>query len=231
MEQEEFDKEKEIEWLVGSIKRDNARAKSIGILCICSFILMVGLVIYCFTYDINDPAGYELLNHMGIYIDKLQGLSLTNILYLALLGALLFIPAVSALIAVFRIEKIDDAREILRINDQQSKVGRVCEYVFFITIVAYIIVSPSTMKMKFVNVIILLRQLLFAKMDVKDIIWWLLAIVVTVCMIVMGDVVSGCIFVFFIVGIYLFIRYTGLGPKYQGDEDIKQLRELVNDGE
>lgn len=231
---EENEKQKEIEWLVGSIKRDFARAKSLTIWGIVSVILMVGLVIYCFTYDVNDPAGFDMLNDMGIYIDKSQGLSLTNIIYLAFLGVLLSIIAVSSLIVGKRIEKVEDAREMLRILDQHSKLNRVCEYAFFISMVAYIIISPGIMKMKSVAVLIVIRQLLFAKMDVNDLMWWLLAIAVAVCMFVMGDVASGCTFIFcmlLVVGVYFYRRYTGFDPKHQGpDAEIEQLRELVKEG-
>lgn len=233
MEREEINKE--IEWLMGTIKRDNARSKFISVFGIVSWILMVGLVIYCFAYDVNDPAGYEVLDSMGIYIDKSQGLSLTTIIYLAFLGVILSIIAVSSLIAVKRIEKVEDAREMLRIFDQNSKLGRVCEYAFFISMVAYIIISPSIMKMKFVAVLIVLRQLLFAKADVKDMMWWLLAIAVAVCMFVMGDVESGCIFIFCMflaVGVYLYRRYIGFDPKRDGpDAEIERLRELVKESD
>ena len=232
MEREEINKE--IEWLMGTIKRDNARTKYIGIFAIVSWILMVGLVIYCFTYDVNDPAGFEMLDNMGIYIDKSQGLSLTNIIYLAFLGVLLSLLPVSSLIAVKRIEKVEDAREMLRIFDQSNKLVRVCEYAFYISMVAYIIISPDIMKMKFVAALIVFRQLLFAKADVKDMMWWLLAIVVAVCMFVMGDVESGCIFIFCMflaVGVYLYRRYIGFDPKRDGpDADVDRLREILKEG-
>ena len=231
---DENEKQKEIEWLVGSIKRDIARAKSMNIWGIVSGILMVGLVIYCFTYDVNDPAGFDMLNSMGIHIDESQGLSLTTIIYLAFLGILLFIPVVSSLIAGMRIEKVEDARDMLRIIDQNNKLARVCEYAFFISTVAYIFISPSTMKMKFVAVLIVLRQLLIAKPDVKDMMWWWLAIAVAVCMFVMGDIASGCILVFCLLlffGVHLYRRYTGSDPEHDGpDEEIEQLRELVKEG-
>ena len=234
MEREEINRE--IEWLVGSIKRDHARTKPLIFVSIFLIILMVGLLIYCFAYDVNDPAGYEMLDSMGIYIDESQGLSLTNIIYLAFLGVLFFIPTVSSLIEEKRIEKVEDAREMLKIFDQSSKIGRVCEYAFYISMVAYIIISPDVMKMKFVAVLIVFRQLLFAKADVNDMMWWLLAIIVAVCMFVMGDVTSGCTFIFgmlLVVGVYLFRRrYIGIDLKRDGPgAEIEQLRELLKESE
>ncbi|MBR5674515.1 MAG: hypothetical protein IKW97_08960 [Muribaculaceae bacterium] len=233
MEQEEINKE--IEWLVGSIKRDHARAKPLTIVSIFLIILMVGLLIYCFAYDVNDPSGFEMLDRMGIYIDKSQGLSLTNIIYLAFLGVLLSIMIVLSLIEGKRMEKVEDAREMLRIFDQNNKLVRVYEYAFFISMVAYIIISPGIMKLKFVAVLIVFRQLLFAKMDVKDMMWWLLAIVVVVCMFVMGDFASGYVFIFGIflaIGVYLYRRYIGFDSEHDGpNAEIEQLRELLKESE
>ena len=101
---DENEKKHEIEWLMGSIKRDYARAKNINITLLIFFLcVVVGLCIYLLF------SNHELL-------------SLADTVLCIIIGAVLLGFSFIEYVTGKRIEKVEDARELLRIYDNNRKL-------------------------------------------------------------------------------------------------------------
>ncbi len=218
---DENEKKHEIEWLMGSIKRDYARMKTkfiVNIILIIVFVLLVG-----FGHYTNAPEAKDMVD-----ISIIDGPKWAVIAIWTLIGVFILFQTFSPYITGKRINKVSDARELIRILDQERKVKWYLIAIASVGAIAYAIISASTLEIKVINILILARELLSAKMDTEDMLWWFAAIVLSICLIVMGDITDGIIFIVLSIGTFLYRRYTGYNPKNDGpDNEIKQLRELL----
>ena len=213
MDQEE--KNKEINWLVGSIKRDYARMSSKSVQTYIALIIIFAVYIFCFAIYDSELFSFPWIL-FGIFVA----------LFLLVTGAIEFVTRK-------RIEKVEDSRELLKIIDQRHKYDMVCLglAIVFGLVVAYFLFDKEDPKTFAKDFIILLTIITLSRTGTGKWIWWILSLLLTVCLIFLGEVFLGIVLAIMVIVNFLYRKYTGYHPDNDGpQEEIKQLRELLKEG-
>ena len=207
---DENEKKHEIEWLMGSIKRDYARINKNNIFTlIFIFCVFVGLCIYLLF------SNHELM-------------SLTDTVLCIIIGAVCLGYGFMDYVTGKRIEKVEDARELLRIYDNNRKLY--LPFLVFIVVAGLVLIYFSTDDLREMATVFL-YSLIYAFIvaeDTKKLIPWLVACVAAIGIIILGEVFFGIIMLIIIVVTFLVKRFIGYEPRNDGpDNEIKELRELL----
>ena len=210
MEQNEI--QKEIEWLKGSIKRDYARGKTKNYFELIMFIIMLVMIAFGITVGFDEP-------------EEATPLDILLSIFIIIMWAII---TFSPFVARKRIEKTDDAWKMVKIYDQARKLEWCRTGIYVVGIMAYLIFKSSPADMIAINFFIMAKEILKKEMKPKNLIWWLLVVIVAVCLIFLGEVSSGIFFIVATIGVILYRRYIGYDPINDGpDNEIKQLRALL----
>lgn len=214
MEQTTLNKEKEIEWLMGSIKRDYACNRTMTIVFYIGLIIILALLIWGSVTGQETPGG----------------LSLPGILFWLFMGTIFLIEEVLGIVMGKRIEKIDDARQMLKIYDQKRTIERVLLPVAIVFVFAFLYFYFEDQKSIVLNFTILL--IIMLRLQTDKLIWRILGIIFSVCLIFMGEVFGG------ILMLVLFICSFVFGADNESPmndqpvrSDFEKLRELLKDSE
>ena len=207
---DENEKKHEIEWLMGSIKRDYARINKNNIFTlIFIFCVFVGLCIYLLF------SNHELM-------------SLADTVLCIIIGAVCLGYGFMDYVTGKKIKKVEDARELLRIYDNNRKLY--LPFLVIIVVAGLVLIYFSTDDLREMAAVFL-YSLIYAFIvaeDTKKLIPWLVACVAAIGIIILGEVFFGIIMLIIIVVTFLVKRFIGYEPRNDGPEaEIKELRELL----
>ena len=214
---DENEKKHEIEWLMGSIKRDFARINKNNIALLIFFLcVVVGFCIYLLF------SNHELM-------------SLADTVICIIIGAVLLGYGFMDYVTGKRIEKVEDARELLRIYDNNRKL-----YLpFLVIIVVAVLVSIYFSTVSGTKAAEILISILYGVFvgafagaitaeGTKKLTPWLIGCAAAVGIIILGEVFYGIFMLIIIIVTFLVRKYTGREPRNDGPKaEIEQLRELL----
>lgn len=213
---EENEKQKEIEWLMDTIKRDFARNRTIFVLSIIMMIVIACIAFYAFARAGDDE--------FGDYYSTMYGL-----LFGGVLGTIL---GVIALVQGKQIKKASSAQQLLDYNDKSNKLLWVLIPIAIVALLAFMYFRTDNIQKLIVTVLYFASYMcLFYCMRTNKLLWVLLTVAISVCMMFLADW-AWCLMGIAVIIIYFYRKHTKWDPKVDGPEDpIKQLRELVKEDE
>lgn len=207
---DENEKKHEIEWLMGSIKRDYTRTKNINITLLIFFLcVVVGLCIYLLF------SNHELL-------------SLADTVLCIIIGAVLLGFSFIEYVTGKRIEKVEDARELLRIYDNNRKLFLPFLVIIIVAGLVFIYCSTDDLREKASVFLFCTIYGAIVGEGTKKLTPWLIGCAAAVGIIILGEVFYGIFMLIIIIVTFLVRRFTGREPRNDGPEaEIEQLRELL----
>ena len=207
---DENEKKHEIEWLMGSIKRDYARINKNNIFTLLFiFCVFVGLCIYLLFFN-HEP------------------LSLVENVLCIIIWAMLLGFGFMEYVTGKRIEKVEDARELLRIYDNNRKLNLPFLVIIVVAGLVLIYFSPDDLREIATPFLFSLICVLIITGGTKKLTPWLIGCAAAVGIIILGEVFYGVFMLIIIIVTFLVRKYTGREPRNDGPKaEIEQLRELL----